>query len=293
MNPFVSFAGSSIQDHLILRQRLGYTDARHRNTTLQAFDRYLQTRGITFFQEVNTQLVSDFIRAPSGQCAATKNLRLKYIRILVRYWLRVGLLEQDPTVSIPFLPEERRKPYIYTLQELGRLLQIAETWKHRRAYRFSGWTAQTLFYLIYSCGLRVGEAVNLKIKDVDFDDNSLSLWKTKFHKERLVPFSLETAAKLKVYAAVRNARFPVRTPRDFFFRHARGPYTTSMAQWLFRRLLSEAGMAAHKPRPRIHDLRHSFAVHRLYQWYQEGYDLLNRLPLLSTYLGHYVGCCWC
>jgi len=144
-----------------------------------------------------------------------------------------------------------------------------------------------MIFLIYACGLRISEALNLKIKDVDFEQNLLSLWNTKFHKERLVPFSPTVAHKLKNYLALRGKLYPPDGPEAAFFCHGRGKYRNAgPIDVRFRQLLIGLGLAKPIKGPRLHDLRHTFAVHRLYKWYQEGHNPLNKLPLLSTYMGH-------
>jgi integrase len=145
-----------------------------------------------------------------------------------------------------------------------------------------------MILLYYACGLRLTEALNLKIKDVDFQENTLSLWNTKFGKERLLPLSAPIAQHLKRYLDLRLKRHPTADPSAPFFRltHAKRPHR-SVIQHHFRQLLVQCRLA--KPRgrgPRLHDLRHTFAVHRLYKWYQEGHHPLNKLPLLTTYMGH-------
>ncbi|MBI4370573.1 MAG: tyrosine-type recombinase/integrase [Elusimicrobia bacterium] len=201
----------------------------------------------------------------------------------------MGLIAVNPALSIPYLREKPFKPYIYSLKEIGGLLEAACRFEdHSRRDRCFAWrTMQAMICLIYACGLRLGEALNLRIKDVDFSEATLSLWKTKFHKERLVPLSAEMANKLKEYLALRIKRYPPANPESPFFCHARGKYAGRSIETLFRKLLVVCALSKpNGPAPRIHDLRHSFAVHRLYQWYQEGEDILNKLALLSTYMGH-------
>jgi integrase/recombinase XerD len=111
----------------------------------------------------------------------------------------------------------------------------------------------------------------------------------KFHKERLVPFSVPIATKLKSYLAIRRRCFPTHNDQAPFFCHKGGKYHSCTIQMHFRCLLVRCGLAKPGPgrgSPRIHDLRHTFACHRLYKWYQEGHDLMNKLPLLSTCMGH-------
>ena len=105
----------------------------------------------------------------------------------------------------------------------------------------------------------------------------------------MIPFSEATARKLKDYLAVRLRRFPLKD-RDVatLFCHAGGGYEESCIEYHFRRIVASCGITPPPGTgvPRLHDLRRAFAIHRLYKWYQEGHDILNKLPLLSTYMGH-------
>ena len=134
--------------------------------------------------------------------------------------------------------------------------------------------------------MRIREALNLQVIDVDFRENTLSLWRTKFHKERLIPFSTRIQEKLEMYLQERNKRFPQFRQEDTpFFCHARGSYHYNTILKYFHGLLIKCDLKKERG-PRLHDLRHAFAVHRLYKWYQDGHDVMNKLPLLSTYMGH-------
>jgi len=220
--------------------------------------------------------------------AATKNGKLCFVKGFLDYLVRLGLLDENPARRIPRLRQKAYKPYIYTLQEIQKILEAARGLQRSYPNRLTGWTMETLVLLLYACGLRRGEAIDLKIEDVDFEQGLLSLWNTKFHKERLVPFSTAVGQKLRAYLACPNrARLPA-GPRDPFFAHPGGKYSKHSVNERFNLLLRRAGLAKPGGRvgPRIHDLRHTFAVHRLYKWYQEGHDILNKLPLLSTYMGH-------
>lgn len=180
-------------------------------------------------------------------------------------------------------------PYVFTLEEIGRILKEAGRLKEDSKNLFKGWVVETAIHLIYSCGLRVGEAMNLRLKDVDLGENFLALWKTKFHKERILPFSLHVRDRLNAYLAVRADQCPSACgPRDALFCHAGGKsLQKQFIQHQFRQLLVRCGLRKEKMKgPRLHDVRHAFAVHRLYKWYQEGDDILNKLSLLSTYMGH-------
>ena len=143
-----------------------------------------------------------------------------------------------------------------------------------------------LFRLLYTCGLRVSEALHLKVADVDLDAGVLAIYGAKGDKERLVGISDSMLAYMKSYRSnplVANAK------NIYFFPAPDGGfYDTSTIYDIFRKCLFDAGIP-HRGRgkgPRLHDLRHSFAVHILNKWSSEGKDIYTCLPILRTALGH-------
>lgn len=280
-----SFLAPQLQAYLELRRRLGYISTR--SCALQ-FDHYLTFREIVSVEGITEALVMDWIHAASGRAPGTKNVLLSFARSLLRHLVRVGLVRENPAERIPvFQGEPRRKPYLYSLHEIHRILEEAGKFKALFPNRLLGWSLQTMILLIYACGLRRGEALKLRIKDVDFEEKTLALWNTKFHKERIVCFSAEVGEKLSAYLALRNKHRACDSGEaPFFWWDARRCPISLVAKY-FRRILVRCGLSKPTgPGPRLHDLRHAFATHRLYKWYQDGKDPLNRLPWLSTYMGH-------
>jgi integrase len=278
--------GRRLKDYLEFRQALGYTSFSNSHAA-KDFDGYLVFRGVSSVRQIDEALVANWMHAVPNQAAATKNGKLRFARGFLNYLVRMGELPDNPAQRIPYLRQKAYRPYIYTLQEIHRLIEAARGLQRRYPNRLTGWTMETFVLLAYACGLRLGEAVNLKIEDVDFEQGTLSLWKTKFHKERLVPFSPAVGQKLQAYLARRDkARLPA-GPAAPLFAHPGGKYSKGGIRQRFQLLLALCGLTkSGRGGPRLHDLRHAFAVHRLYKWYQEGHDILNKLPLLSTYMGH-------
>jgi len=283
---FHSSLAHHLQAYLDFKQRLGYTSFAN-SPGAKDFDYFLIFRDATL-KDLDECLVADWMHAIPRHTAATKNGKLRFARGFFSYLIRVGVRQDNPAKRIPYFKQKPYKPHIYTLKEIHQILEEARRNQRRYPKRLTGWTMETLVFLLYACGLRLGEAVNLRLQDVDFEENTLSLWKTKFHKERLVPFSPAVRAKLLSYLARRKKSYPPAGPQDPFFCGPNGKYWKSSIGTRFRHLLSRCGLA--KPRgrggPRLHDLRHAMATHRLYKWYQEGHDILNKLPLLSVYMGH-------
>lgn len=287
---FHSFLAPHLKSYLEFRQKLGYTSFADPNHLCLAkdLDYYVLFHSLSSMRQLDEGFLVNWVHALPHCSPRTKNIRLSFARGFFNYLIRLGLANDNPAQRIQALKTKPHKPYIFTLKEIQLLLEEARLHKCRWAPKcFLGPTMETLFFLLYACGLRISEALNLKIQDVDFEENILSLWKTKFHKERLVPFSAAAARKLKTFLELRIKRFPPASPQDPFFCHRTGKYSRRQIGDHFRQLLVRCGLAKPKGRgPRLHDIRHSFAVSRLYKWYQEDYDILNKLPLLSVYMGH-------
>ena len=193
------------------------------------------------------------------------------------------LPEPPPRVPLSF------RPRIYSRNELRRLLDatpiLASDCRPLRKE-----TYRTLLLTLYAAGLRPGEGLRLRLCDVDIDSRLLCVWDTKFFKSRLVPVGSALAAALATYLRARQA-LPLHSgEHSFFFASPRGgaiSLATLEATWV---RLREHADVRNPPQarwqPRLHDLRHSFAVHRVVAWYREGADVQARLPWLATYLGH-------
>jgi integrase len=176
-------------------------------------------------------------------------------------------------------------PYIYSREELRRLLDAAGCYQRGESV-LNPVTFRTILLLLYGTGLRDGEVIRLNRADVDLDHSLLTVRLTKFHKSRLVPFGPQIGQVLTEYAHTR-VRAGEETP---FFTTRKGTrIVLNTLQAHFRRVRALSGIRRTDGayyQPRLHDLRHTFAVHRLTSWYQQGADVQNLVFQLSVYLGH-------
>jgi integrase len=194
----------------------------------------------------------------------------------------------------PMPSSERRRgapsftPYIYSEAELKRILGAVPAATGPRC-GIDADTLRTFVLLLYGAGLRRGEARRLKIEDVDLRRSLLHIKGTKFFKTRIVPISTSLSTVLKAFVAKHRDRHS-RDGEDLLFSLKDGtPLTDSVVTEAFRRLRTLAGIkrdGGARNQPRLHDLRHSAAVHRVTSWYRSGADLNDLLPKLATYLGH-------
>lgn len=179
-------------------------------------------------------------------------------------------------------------PYIYSEAELKRLLDAAPAACAGRV-PVQDEVFRTLLLLLYGAGLRISEALALRLGDVDLSDAILRIGPTKFYKTRIVPMGKDLIQVVTEYAVHRNQRHCVAAEAPLFCFDDGTPLSKSAAQRAFRRLRIHAGIQCRggaRHQPRLHDLRHSAAVHRLIAWYRSGADLHRLLPKLATYLGH-------
>jgi site-specific recombinase XerD len=179
-------------------------------------------------------------------------------------------------------------PYIYSREELKRLLVATKAACGGRA-QFDGYVFRALLLLLYGAGLRISEALALTMADVKLDQALVCIRQTKFYKTRLVPLGKDLNGAMIDYALKRNQNEAILPDAPFFcFRDGR-PLSKSAVESGFRRLRALTGVVRQdgaRYQPRLHDLRHSAAVHRLIAWYRSGADLQRLLPKLATYLGH-------
>jgi site-specific recombinase XerD len=193
------------------------------------------------------------------------------------------LLDAGPKVPRSF------EPHIYSREELQRLLDATSVLADTRS-PLQPHTFRTLLLVLYAAGLRPGEGLRLRGCDVDLGERVLCIWDTKFFKSRLVPIGAGLGRALESYHAMRR-RLPLpEAGRSVFFASGTGhAITLQQLERAFTRLRKHTGIERPSParwQPRLHDLRHTFAVHRLIAWYREGADVQACLPLLATYLGH-------
>ena len=185
----------------------------------------------------------------------------------------------------------RAPPYIYSRDELARIFDPATVEATRRgAVQLDAVTFRTLLLLLYGAGLRFGEATSLTLADVDLANAVLTIRATKFYKSRLVPVGPQLATVLDSHVSQRRQAGLVDGRNALLLANQDGTrLASSTVQAAFDTLRRAAGVhraAGGRKVPRLHDLRHSFAVHRLTSWYRQGADVQRLLPVLSTYLGH-------
>ena len=250
-----------------------------------------------YARTVGEQVDSDAVSAAQalaflvgdGPLTAQRGVKRSALNGFYRYALGRGLATRSPLPADEPRRPASAPPYIYSHAELRRLLDGVDA-ARQGARQLDAATFRTLLLTLYGAGLRLGEALRLTRGDIDLEQAVLAVRETKFHKTRLVPVGAHLARALAAYAAERaTATGPPAATRPFFANRNGTPLAMPTVQGAFRDLRRAVGVrrtdgARHGPR--LHDLRHTFAVHRLLAWYREGADVQARLPWLATYLGH-------
>jgi len=271
--------------YLSIREALGF-QMRAERTLLRDFVNFVESHGagipVKAYLAVEWACAVSARRGPGGAAQ-----RLSMARGFLTY-LRATIPETEVPDSALVASFRRPKPYLFTLDQIRTLIQDAKQAKPQGALRPH--TLSTLIGLLASTGLRVGEALRLRVTDVWLDGAPpcLHIRETKFYKSRLVPLHPSTADQLRHYADRRTAlRYDALS--DVFFVSEQGGELHRGALWRwFTTRCRTLGMRPTDDgrRPSLSALRHSFAVERMRLWYDDGVDVQARLPNLSVYMGH-------
>lgn len=221
--------------------------------------------------------------------STTWSARLGMVRGFARWLQSVDPRTEMPPSGLIHGKRRRPRPYIYSAAEIARI--VAQAARLPSAYGLRGWTYATLFGLIASTGLRINEAIKLDEADVVLRECVLVIRHGKNGRERLVPVSTSVAMRLKAYRAERDRLLEAGHVPFFLTENGTRP-TDCSARYNFALVCQRTGLRTttllhkHGRGPRIHDLRHTFAVRTLVEWYRKGLDPDREMHTLSTYLGH-------
>ena len=271
---------SALERYLSMRKGLGYK-YQHQTQRLADFVSFMDRRKAT---TITVKLAMEWATLPPDR-QPTWGLRLSDVRGFARHIANI-----DPRTEVPpagILPGlKRAKPYIYSDTEIEALLAAARALPPENGLR--RWTCHALLGLIAVTGMRLSEATGLQRDDVDLDEGVLTVRLAKLGKSRLVPLHPSTIAAMRSYAARRDAHLGSRCGSTFFATEQGGRLLHLYVYRAFWRASREIGLRRSGDRtgPRVHDLRHRFAIRTLLGWYREGTDVEKKLPALSTYLGH-------
>lgn len=271
------------RDYLAYRKSLGFQLAGVEPLLLR-FAAYADRAGHR--GPLTTELVLRWVRLPKAGSPGYLARRLDVVRGFARHRAVADPRTEIPPPRLLGATYRRRTPHIYSEAELSALIGAARGLSSGAGLRPH--TYATFFGLLACTGLRVSEAVKLTRDDVDWSQGLLTVRQTKFRKSRLVPLHATALRALRDYAARRDRAHPAPTIGAFFLTDRGTPLPRSSVGVTFWNLRKRLGWSAgrDRPRPRIHDLRHTFACRRLQRWYADGVDVEHAVTALATYLGH-------
>jgi integrase/recombinase XerD len=271
---------AAVADYLVTRRAMGYK-LKEQGRMLGQFAIHLEGMGA---EHLTMTHAVDWATQSPGASRVWCSVKLGMVRSFARYLVALDPATEIPPVGLLPEPSHRIVPHIYSDEEIARLIQAAG----RLCPEHRADTYQTLIALIAVTGMRVNESVCLDRDDVDLDQGLLTIRNSKFGKSRQLPLHPSTVDAIAAYAARRDERRPKPKSPSFFTSAIGTRVLRDNVCTVFPRLVREAGLTSpNRVRPpRLHDLRHSFAVRCVISWYRDGLDVERRLPLLSTWLGH-------
>ena len=276
----------AVQEYLKMRRDLGFK-LREAGKGLLDFVAFMRRRRSAY---ITSELALAWAQQSQNVRPAYGAQRLSFVRGFARYRSATDPRTQIPPQGLlPFQPQ-RARPYLYSDEEIRRLLRAAldMTYRFERG-ALRPWVFHCLYGLLSVSGLRLGEALNLELRDVDLESAVLTIRGAKFGKDRLVPLHASTCKVLDRYLVRRSRHWADRQVSSYLFVSSRGNRLDGgEVHRNFYALSRQIGLrgACDSHGPRLHDMRHRFATNTLVHWYQADQDPERLLPVLSAYLGH-------
>lgn len=253
-------------------------------SSLRRLDAHLCSQGLQQVELPKAATASWLAKQPH-ETGKTQRARVNLVRNFALFMRRLDLPADVPDHAVGAKDSRPFLARVLTHGEVRRLLEAADRIEPMASTHLRHIVLPELLRVLYGCGLRLEEALRLRMRDVDLVQGVLRINDTKFRKDRLVPPARPLVVRLQKYAAALGPR----SDDEYLFPSPRGGRLDGGGVYRnFRELLHRCGIG-HGGRgegPRLHDLRHTFAVHTLLRWYREGADLQARMPVLATYLGH-------
>lgn len=259
---------------------------------LTHLDRFLQAQEILSTDAVTSEVIERWVGTATGN-ARTRMIKVRMAWRFFNHLLDLKVVSGNPISPVLHAlgrrPSSTFRPFIFTKEQIASILDAAQQLPSNPLFPLRAETCSTVFALLYGLGLRMGEACRLRVRDLSLADATLFIDQTKFYKSRYVAFGPNLGSRLQQFLDLCRSRKPSLGEDDPLF-IALGPNHVEQSglNKTFRALVDRQGIRGvpGQKAPRPHDLRHTFAVHRLLRWYRDGEDVQSKLPLLSTFMGH-------
>ncbi len=279
---FKSIIGQLITGYIKEMRAVGYKYIKGASL-LKQFDA-LAAKENLHEKKLPKELVLSWTIKRPNETDSTRIGRISIVRRLAKYMVRLGYEAYIYPAAAVTIDRYSYVPYIFSKEELKNIFAICDSYPISSSSPNRHLILPLIFRMLYGCGLRISEALNLKLGDIDLKQGTLFIRDTKFKKERIVPMAETLTVRCRQYAG--KVLGCMSCPSFFFPSPNGGSYSGSTIYKLFRKVLWKAGISHSGKGPRLHDVRHSHSVHCLKKWVLKKGDLTNLLPYLSVYLGH-------
>ena len=272
----------ALNEYLSIRRKLGFK-LQAAGKLLHDFVSFTEKEGDSF---ITAEIALRWATQSSVCQAARWAARLGIVRKFAQYQSAIDPRTEVPSQDLLPYRYHRRPPYIYSNDEVKRLIKAAQQLQSPLGFRAA--TYSTVLGLLVVTGMRTSEPIGLKRKHVDLINGILTVYETKFGKSRLVPLHPSTLKALQQYEDFRGRIYPKPKTDNFFISEQGAPLTYWTIRGTFVKLSRQIGLRGpHDSHgPRLQDLRHSFATRTLLAWYRNGMNVDRHMPELSAYLGH-------
>jgi len=230
--------------------------------------------------------VEAFVSKRPSESPRTQQTREIIIRQFAVYLDSIGISAYIAPALLKWDSGSTFTPYIFTREQISAIINVADNLKYEYRSPHYHYVYPLLIRILYCCGLRISEALSIKIEDIDFDEGVIRIEQAKFNNSRLIPLSESLCQALVVYLSQVGR---TKTSKGFLFRTKCGkPYNSHSVYHRFKDFMKTAGIphTENGGLPRVHDIRHTFAVHSLDNMVAQGVDAYHILPYLSVFMGH-------
>ena len=270
--------------YISYKRSLGYDFGIKTECSIRNMDRFFKNYHLSN-PKLTKEMVLSFSAYRKDESLKTQNYRMCLIRQFAIFLVRLGY--DAYILPVRFVKIKKTfTPYIFTYDQISKIIKASDNLIIRKQSPYRHLIAPTIIRMLYGSGLRISEALSLKVSDVNLQDGILTVTKSKFNKSRLVPMSESLTQVCRDYAAKMN--FSVKENGYFFPAPDKGRYDRHAIYVMFKYLLRQTGImpAGCSKGFRLHDVRHTFSVHALEKMVRQGSDIYCSLPILCTYLGH-------